>query len=271
MGQRAAGDRPPTCQREMLSWRPLALLLAALGLMVVAEVLTAMVHTGLGLALHAVLLVLFTWRAAIADGATHDLMAALSVLPLIRVLSIGMPFWLVDQPMHFALVNVPLMAGTVVAAAYLGYGRRQLGLTLGGLPWQVPVIASGVLIGYIERLIIQPPALVDELSVATVWWPVLSLILFTGLSEELLFRGVLQTAAVRALGAPVGILYVSLMFGALHIGWQSALDVAFVTLVGVFFAWVVYRTGSILGVSLSHGITNVMLFIVLPNVGQGRA
>jgi uncharacterized protein len=247
--------------------RPTGFLVNALLALVLAELLVTFVHPGAGLTLHALVLVAFVWRAVLEDGPHHDLFAALAILPLIRVLAIAMPFWLVDQAQHFALVNLPLIAATLMAAHYLRYGRAQLGLTLGGLPWQVPVVASGAAIGYLERLLIQPVAMAPDLTLAAVWWPALSLMLFTGLSEELLFRGVLQTAAVRALGARLGIVYVSLMFGALHIGWGSALDVAFVTLVGLFFAWVVHRTGSILGVTLAHGIANIVLFIVLPNLG----
>lgn len=251
---------------EVASPRPVMFLVNALLAMVVAELMVTFVHPGAGLAIHAGLLVAFVWRAVIEDGITHDLFAALAVLPLIRVLAIAMPYWMVDQAQHFALVNLPLIVATLVAARYLGYGRLQLGLTLGGLPWQLPVVATGLAIGYLERLIIQPAALSPDLSFAAVWWPALSLLLFTGLSEEILFRGVLQTAAVRSLGTFWGIVYVSLMFGALHIGWSSALDVAFVTLVGLFFGWVVHRTGSILGVTVAHGIANIMLFIVLPNL-----
>lgn len=232
-----------------------------------AEYLVAFVAPGWGLAIHAGLLLAFMARSVLSVGYAHDLYLALSMLPLIRVLAIAMPFWLTDQSAHFALVNLPLIVATLLAARYLHYGRRELGLRLGFLPWQLAISLTGPLIGYIERLIIQPPALAPDLSLQAVWWPALSLLLFTGLSEELLFRGVLQTAAVRALGARWGIVTVAVMFGVLHIGWQSALDVAFVTVVGLFFGWAVYRTRSILGVTLAHGIANIVLLIVLPNLG----
>ena len=243
-------------------------LIAAALVLALAEYLVAFVAPGWGLAIHAALMLAFMARSALSDGRTHELYLALSVLPLIRVLAIAMPFWLTDQTMHFALVNLPLIAAAIVAARLLGYGRRELGLRLGFLPWQLAILATGPLIGYLERLIIQPPALAADLSLQAVWWPALSLLLFTGFSEELLFRGVLQTAAVRALGARWGIVTVALLFGILHIGWQSALDVAFVTVVGLFFGWAVYRTRSILGVTFAHGIANIVLFIVLPNLGS---
>jgi membrane protease YdiL (CAAX protease family) len=34
--------------------------------------------------------------------------------------------------------------------------------------------------------------------------------------------------------------------------------------VGLFFGWVVQRTRSLLGVTLSHGLTNIVLFLVMP-------
>jgi membrane protease YdiL (CAAX protease family) len=40
--------------------------------------------------------------------------------------------------------------------------------------------------------------------------------------------------------------------------------VAFVFLVALFFGWAVARTGSLLGVTLSHGIANVVLYVIVP-------
>ena len=37
-----------------------------------------------------------------------------------------------------------------------------------------------------------------------------------------------------------------------------------VIIVGAFFGWVSQKTGSLLGVTLAHGITNVLLYLVVP-------
>ena len=63
-----------------------------------------------------------------------------------------------------------------------------------------------------------------------------------------------------------GLGYVALLFGVLHIGYLSVLDVVFVMAVGLMFGYIVRWGGSILGVTLAHGLTNIMLFIVLPNL-----
>ena len=240
---------------------------AAVGL-AIAEVIAAGIVPAydirLGLWLHGGLLLAFLAAGVLARGPTADLFIAMAVLPLIRLLSYGMPLWLTAPPTWFAMINVPLIVSVLVAARTLGYGRKELGLVQQRALVVLGLCAGGILIGSLERLIIQPAPLADSLALADIWWPVLSLMLFTGLSEELLFRGVLQTAGVKALGVVPGIVFVALLFGIMHMGWLSALDLLFVFAVGLLFGWVVHRTGSIIGVTIAHGVANVMLFIVLP-------
>ncbi len=238
-----------------------------LAVMTVAELLSAGTSLVLGLTLHAATLLFLFVRFVLSGGKKGDFYLALSVIPLIRILSLTMPIWLVNPTNWLPLVNLPLIIATLVAAKTLGYGLKDLRLNFGpGILLQLLIASSGFLIGYLERFIIQPAALAPGLELGQVLWPMLSLLLFTGLSEELLFRGLLLTAVVRYVGARRGILFAALVFGAFHFGWQSWLDVAFVTLVGVYFGWLVHKTRSIFGVTLAHGIANIMLFVVLPNL-----
>ncbi len=63
---------------------------------------------------------------------------------------------------------------------------------------------------------------------------------------------------------PPGVIYTAILYAALHLGYRSALDVVFVLGVGLCFGFVVARTGSLVGVTLSHGLANVTLLIVMP-------
>ena len=83
--------------------------------------------------------------------------------------------------------------------------------------------------------------------------------------EELIFRGVLQKLAEDVMGIK-GILFISLIFAILHIGFYSILDVVFVLLVSLVFAAIVKKTGSLIGVILSHGLANTVLFLIAPFV-----
>ncbi len=254
--------------KEGSTHRPDASLLwGYLVVMVTAEFLSAGVHLTLGLSLHAATLLYLFARYVLTDSKLGNFYLALSVLPLIRILSLSIPVWLVSSTNWFLLINLPLIVTTVIAARTLGYGRKELRLNLGRNLWvQLLIASSGFLIGFLERLIIQPAALSPSLDFSQILWPMLSLMLFTGLSEELLFRGLFLTAVVRYVGAARGILFSALIFGAFHFGWNSWLDVAYVTLVGVYFGWLVYKTRSIFGVTLAHGVANIMLFVILPHL-----
>jgi membrane protease YdiL (CAAX protease family) len=45
--------------------------------------------------------------------------------------------------------------------------------------------------------------------------------------------------------------------------------VVFVFVVALVFAWMVKKTGSLFGVTLAHGLTNSMLFVIAPFILGG--
>jgi membrane protease YdiL (CAAX protease family) len=121
----------------------------------------------------------------------------------------------------------------------------------------------GLALGFVEYHILRPDALIDDLTLRQFVVPALVIMFATGFLEEFIFRGVLQRLAEGVLGRS-GLLYVSLIFAILHIGYRSASDFLFVLLIALLYGWVVRRTGSIIGVSVSHGITNITLFLLIP-------
>lgn len=238
--------------------------LAYLAAITVAEVVTALADTRLGLILHVVLLTALLLHAAfIASEAHRGLLLTLSLAPLIRILSLSMPLEEVDLKYWYAVVPAPLLVASIVVARTIRLSRHDLGLTPGFLPTQLLVAATGFLLGPVEYLILRPDPLIESFNWAAVWLPALILMVGTGFVEELVFRGMMQTTARRALGRP-GIIYAAVVFAVLHIGYRSVLDMVFVFGVALFFAWVVVRTRSILGVTLSHGFTNISLFLIVP-------
>jgi uncharacterized protein len=61
--------------------------------------------------------------------------------------------------------------------------------------------------------------------------------------------------------------YVSLLYAVFHLGYHSCLNFIFAFLVGMFFGYAVLRTRSLLGVSISHGLINVSIFLIYPFLG----
>jgi membrane protease YdiL (CAAX protease family) len=229
-----------------------------------AELLTSFAPPRMGLVAHAVVLLLMLTHAARVDGKKKQaFLVSLAFAPLIRVVSLSLP--LADLPLlyWYLITSIPLFAAALVAAPTLGYAWPDLGLNLRRWRLQLAIGLTGIVFGIVEYWILRPEPLVATFEWRTLVWPSLVLLISTGLLEELIFRGLLQRASIDLLGLR-GIGYVAIVFAVLHIGYQSLLDVLFVTAVGLFFGWVVHRTRSLLGVTLAHGLTNVVLFLVMP-------
>lgn len=241
------------------------LVLAAAG-----ETATALLHARLGIALHALALVALITHAALVrrvNPRLADLFVALTPVPLIRIVSLTSPLAEFSYVQWFSIIGVILYAGIVTSIKLLRPSLQSLGLRLPERrhwPLEALVIAGGIGFGWLEYQILEPGALVMELSARTLIAPILVLYVSTGLLEELLFRGLIQKYAGAAMGVAWGIAYTTLLFAVLHAGWRSWLDILFVGAVGLIYSLVVRRTGSIVGVSISHGLTNTMLFLVMP-------
>jgi len=229
-----------------------------------AEVVTVAVQPMLGIASHIVVLVAAMVHSALtSEHRLRQLVLSLALVPLVRILSLCMPLAGIPQMWWYPLIYFPLIVAAVVAMRILGYRAGEVGLTFRLLPVQLAVMLTGLLLGVMEYFILAPEAMIAEFTWREIWLPTLIFLVCTGFTEEFIFRGVLQRTAVEAFGW-WGIVYISLLFAILHMGFLSWIDVAFVFAVALFFGWVVKKTGSLLGVTLSHGITNAILYLVAP-------
>ena len=230
----------------------------------VAETVTVLVQPVWGIGFHIAILVALIVHSAMTTGHPYrELLLSLALVPLVRIISLSMPLINIPQIWWYPIIYVPLLVAAVVAMRILNYKAGQVGLTLRWIPVQLVVALTGVAFGIAEYFILVPEAMIAELTWQAAWLPAVILLLGTGFVEELIFRGVLQRSAVQAFSG-WGIVYVSLLFAILHMGFLSWLDIIFVFAVALFFGWVVKKTGSLLGVTLSHGLTNIVLFLVAP-------
>jgi len=232
---------------------------------VAAEVVTVFVQPAWGIVCHAIVLVAVIVHSALAsDSRCRHLVLSLALAPLVRILSLCMPLVNIPQIWWYPIIYAPLLVAAFMVMRILGQGAGEVGLNFKRFPIQLAVALSGFAFGVAEYFILAPEPLITEFAWQKVWLPALIFLLCTGFVEELIFRGVLQRTAVKAFGWWWGILYVSLLFAVLHIGFLSLIDVVFVFAVALFFGWVVKKTGSLFGVTLAHGITNTLLYLVLP-------
>jgi len=239
---------------------------AYLAVIAAAEVVTMFLHPLWGVIGHVVIMATAIVRSARTSDRSHRrLILSLALVPLVRVIDLSVSLSLTPVPTigWFPIIYTPLIVASVVVVRALGYKRGEVGLNFRSPLAQVGVASSGLLFGWVEYFILRPEAMISQLTWSEALPIALILLAFTGFAEEFAFRGVLQRSAVGVFGWR-GIIYVSVLFALLHMGFHSVLDVLFVFGVAMFFGWAVKKTGSLLGVTLAHGLTNAMLFLVFP-------
>lgn len=231
----------------------------------IAEIVTAYYNPIYGIACHAVLLMALLVHASLAYKQAINLVyLSLSLAPLIRVMSLSMPLIGVPPIYWYLIISLPLFAAAASVMRSAGFKPREVGLTMGNLPLQLLVAFLGVPLGLLEYLILKPAPLAPELTLQQVWLPALILLVSTGFLEEFIFRGIMYRAAVETLGKWYSIIYISFIFGVLHITHRSPVDLVFVFAVALLFSVIVGFFRSLLGVSLAHGLTNIGLYLVWP-------
>lgn len=226
----------------------------------------------LGVVIHTVSVFLLLAHASLSHARGQKqlagFLAALSAVPLIRIFSVSVPFFHFTIIQWLTIISGPLLIMAAALMRILGLGPADVGFRRPGLedmPLQGGVAASGLLLGYAEYFILRPAqAWIPSLTVANLAWGALAVTLASGLAEELIFRGILLTESLRVVGPRAGVFAVTALFAAMHIGFLSFLDVAYVFFVGLFFAVIVLRTRCLYGVIFSHSLANVVLYLLAP-------
>lgn len=229
-----------------------------------AEALTTLWDPYAGIIFHSLILITLLFHGAISrQMIRRRFLLALTLAPLIRILSISLP--LAGFPLTFWYIGIGslLFVATYFTARVTQMKANRLGFRVRSWKTELSIALIGPLLGFLEFFILRPNPLIDRLSWSTFWLPALSLLIFTGLLEELIFRGLIQESATESLGR-LGLIYSAVLFAILHMGYLSLVDVLFVLGVGLMFGLIVSRTRSLIGVSLAHGLTNISMYLLYP-------
>jgi uncharacterized protein len=100
------------------------------------------------------------------------------------------------------------------------------------------------------------------------WWLLVAVVgVGAPLSEELFFRGFLQSAFAQSrLGYVGAALITTATWTVLHAGYSVA-GLLEVFLIGLYFNWVLWRTGSLWVTIFCHGFYNTLLLALLRTIG----
>ena len=169
-----------------------------------------------------------------------------------------------------ALLTLPilLLGGGRRALARLGFRRpasRDFGWGVVGLVGAMAVVwlyVGIVEVAGVEDL--EPVSSIDNdaiyASVSLVVLTGILVVLVAPIAEEIFYRGFLFAGLGRRFGVVAGALGSSVLFAAVHFDPGSLIPFA---VVGVVFALVYWRSRSLNGAILAHGLFNAISFVVL--------
>ena len=236
----------------------------------IAEVLTFFADPLWGLPLYGIVLVtLLIYSAANRQHPINQLLLSLTLVSTIRFLDLSLPMINLPMTIRYLIVGFSLLLATLYMMWSLRLSLREIGFNLGQLPFQILVGSTGVILGLLLYGLLGP---IPSIQVS-VWEHSALITAFSlfglGFVEELAFRGLIQKTAEDSLGVLGGIAYVASLYTILQMGHYQWLNVFVVFCVACFYSWVVYKSKSILGVAISHGLINIMVFLVLPALVVG--
>lgn len=191
---------------------------------------------------------------------------ALAPIPLIRIISAAMPLTGISEISGFAVVGVPLFIAGIMVAKMIGLTPNEMGLRLNKPLKQLLLALAGLPLGFVEYLIAKPGMEDAPGTPGNIIIWVLIIILFTGLLEEFLYRGILFHVLLRLQGKKSAILFTSLLYAAMTISGKSFLNTICVFLISVLFCRIFVCFKSLSGLSLAHGLINITLYIICPYI-----
>ncbi len=232
--------------------------------LIVAEAVVAYYNLELVMVLEAVILFALLVNSSMTSHNLSLLLRSMMALPIIRIIGLSIPLMQIQPLYWFPIIALPLFASAFTIMRSQGLSFKNVGFIWGNIPLQLTIALTGIFLGIVEFLILEPKPLIATFNLENLIFASIILIISTGLAEEILFRGIIQNNAQNVFGPYMGLLYASLLFTALHIGWASFYDLVFVFIVAVFYGYIFLKTRSILGITLSHGISNTFLFLIVP-------
>ncbi|MFC1932386.1 lysostaphin resistance A-like protein [Chloroflexota bacterium] len=194
-----------------------------------------------------------------------DSVESLVLIPLYILFTSSLPWFFLSQELLLPAVYSAVLAlcgwhiyRKNISLRDIGFRRERLAkYTLIG-------ILVGVPLGAAEYFIITPVAAFPTFEIKYLMRDLAYMVLFVGVGEEVLFRGLVQRDMANLMGWKWGLLGASVMFGVMHLTWRSIPELGFTFVAGFIFGYFYYRTGSLTAPIVAHGVGNTVLVAVMP-------
>ncbi len=191
---------------------------------------------------------------------------SLALIPLYILFTSSLPWFFINEQ-----YLLPAVYSIILGLCLWHIYQRKLSLKqlLGFkkgtfLKYSLLGLVIGIPLGLGEYFILHPTPAFPTFEVKYLLRDIVYMLLFVGLGEELLFRGLIQQDLAEAFGWRWGLFGASLMFAVMHLTWRSIPELGFVFLAGLILGFLYWKTKSLVAPIVAHAANNVILVAVLP-------
>jgi membrane protease YdiL (CAAX protease family) len=231
-------------------------------LILLAEFLIFLGNPNAAMPIHAANLIFMILSSIFINNRIYP---ALMLLPLFRLLNVAMPIFFNLTLYSYSMVYAPMFIPIYFLVKEGFIGRSEAGMTFKGFLYYFPLaISVGFALGWGEYNVIHPQSLTPGGGAKEIVILIITMIFFVGIVEEFIFRSSLQTVLEERIGSIAGLLLASIIFGFMHSGYRLPMELFYVTFAGLIFGLLFWLTKSLPIISLAHGVTNISLFLVVP-------
>lgn len=164
------------------------------------------------------------------------------------------------------LIFVAVAAGWIVGHPPLAYFAYDARGTMWGVAGTLPMLGLLAVTNYVpagpfRRLRRFLDAQVLPIFAGWSVWGLATVSLLAGVGEEMLFRGVIQTALGDWINPAAGLAIGAVVFGLLHAMTPAYAVVA--TLTGAYLGWLYLWSGNLLAPMIAHGLYDFVALVFL--------
>jgi len=163
-----------------------------------------------------------------------NVLQSLTLLILLRMINLSMP-----QFFTSTLTQYPLIYGVMFIPIYMliknqNISSHDIGVNFRKFYIYIPIAMSiGVIAAIIEHRIIDPVGLIQKIRFSDIALISIVMFVFIGITEELIFRSILQTRLEKILGLRYGLLLTGGIFGVMHVSYGIIDEILFAIIFGL--------------------------------------
>lgn len=195
------------------------------------------------------------------------LLPILALIALLRVLSIALAIPRLPIITWYVTVGCALLMGEIWTIRFVADPWRRLNLAFRRPLLDLGITALGIPVGFIGYLLLRPPPLMPDAGPLSLIGGTVGLIVFAAFTEEMLFRGLLQSVAIDVFkSSRLGVAYAAIISAVMYLGSGSPAYTIAIGAYGLLLGATIVRGASVWGAAASHGLVLVGMAFVWPTL-----